>query len=84
MIVSSGKARMMEDVCMLDAVGMAELVHRGDVTPLELVTGAVARIERINPVLNAVIRPLFDEARRAAAAVPRDAPSRVCPSCSRT
>src|SRR5215475_10015368 len=74
MILSSRKPRMMEDVRMLDAVGMAELVHRGDATPLELVTDAVARIERINPILNAVNRPLFDEARRAAALVPRDAP----------
>ena len=75
---------MTEDVRMVDAVGMAQLVRRGDATPLELVTDAIARIERINPILNAVTRPLFDEARRAAAAVPRDAPSRVCPSCSRT
>jgi len=64
----------MEDVRMLDAVGMAELVHHGDATPLELVADAIARIERINPTLNAVTRPLFDEARRAAAQVPRDAP----------
>ncbi|HKA51186.1 MAG TPA: amidase [Candidatus Dormibacteraeota bacterium] len=65
---------MTEDVRMVDAVGMAQLVRRGDATPLELVTDAIARIERINPILNAVTRPLFDEARRAAAAVPRDAP----------
>jgi Asp-tRNA(Asn)/Glu-tRNA(Gln) amidotransferase A subunit family amidase len=42
---------------MIDAVGMAELVHRGDATPPELVTDAIARIERINPLLNAVARP---------------------------
>src|SRR5215470_15771801 len=65
---------MMEDVRMLDAVGMAELVHHGDATPLELVTDAIGRIERINPTLNAVTRPLFDDALRAAAQVPRDAP----------
>ena len=65
---------MTEDVRMLDAIGMAQLVHRGDATALELVTDAIARVERINPILNAVTRPLFDEARRAAAAVPRDAP----------
>ena len=59
---------------MIDAVGMAELVHRGEATPVELVTDAIARIERINPVLNAVVRPQFDEALQAAAAVPRDAP----------
>ncbi len=50
----------------LDAVAQAELVRRGDATPLELVDAAIARVERLNPRLNAVITPLFDRARSAA------------------
>jgi amidase len=46
-----------------DAMALADLVRRGEVTPLELVDAAIARIERVNPQLNAVITPLFDKAR---------------------
>src|SRR5262250_606451 len=50
----------------MDAVAQAELVRRGDLTPLELVDAAIARIERVNPTINAVITPLVEEARKAA------------------
>jgi amidase len=50
----------------LDATAQAELVRRRDVTATELVDAAIAGIERVNPRLNAVITPLFDEARAAA------------------
>jgi len=32
-----------------DATGLAHLVRRGEVTPLELVDACIARIERHNP-----------------------------------
>ena len=51
----------------LDATGLAGLVRDGDVSPLELVEEAIARIEALNPVLNAVITPMYEEARAAAA-----------------
>ena len=41
----------------MDATAQAELVGRGEVTPTELVEAAIARIEALNPVLNAVITP---------------------------
>src|SRR5688572_33291441 len=47
----------------LDATAQAELVRKREATPLELVDAAIARIERVNPKLNAVITPLFDKAR---------------------
>jgi amidase len=56
----------MDELAGLDAVGQAELVREGAVTPLELVDAAIARIERHNGALNAVITPLFDAARDAA------------------
>ena len=58
----------------LDALGLAELVRRGAVTPAELLEEAIARCERLNPRLGAVITPVYDEARRAAAQRPAAAP----------
>src|ERR1051326_1002375 len=54
------------DISSLDATAQAEKVRKGDVTPLELIDAAIARIEKINPKLNAVITPLFDKARSEA------------------
>jgi amidase len=58
----------------LDGLGMAELVRAGQVTPLELVEEAIARVERWNPRVNAVVTRLHDEARRAAAGALPDGP----------
>ncbi len=58
---------MSDQLAELDATAQAELVRRGELTPGELVDAAIARIERLNPQLNAVIHPLFDKARAAAA-----------------
>ncbi len=57
---------MGEELASLDAVAQAQLVRNGELSPLELVDAAIARIERWNPTLNAVVAPLFDEARAAA------------------
>ena len=51
-----------------DGLGLAELVRAGDVSAADLAEEAIARIEARNPRVNAVIRPLFAEARAAAAA----------------
>jgi amidase len=61
---------MATDPAVLDATAQAELVRRGDATPRELVDAAIARIERVNPTLNAVITTRFDQARLEAAAAP--------------
>ena len=50
----------------LDATAQAELVRTGQATPLELVDEAIARVEKLNGELNAVIHPLFDKARAQA------------------
>jgi amidase len=57
----------MDELASLDATAQADLVRRREASPLELVDAAVARIERLNPRLNAVIAPLFERARAAAA-----------------
>jgi amidase len=56
----------MNDIAFLDATAQAELVRSKQVKPIELVDGAIERIERLNPQLNAVITPMYDEARRVA------------------
>ena len=53
-----------EDIAWADATQQATLVRTGKVSPLELVDAAIARIERINPAINAVIHERFDRARR--------------------
>ena len=63
----------------LDAVAMAELVRRREISSLELVDEAIARIERVNPQLNAVVERLFDQARAAADASLPDGPFRGVP-----
>ncbi len=50
----------------LDATGYAELVRAGEVLPRELVDASIARIERYNPELGAVIIPLYEQARASA------------------
>lgn len=50
----------------LDLLAQADLVRRKEVKPGELVEAAIARIERLNPQINAVIRPMYDLARAAA------------------
>lgn len=51
-----------------DALGLAELVRRRQVTPIDLIESAIARIESLNPRLNAVVHEVYDRARRQAAA----------------
>jgi amidase len=57
----------------------AEAVRRGDVKPVELVEAAIARIERLNPELNAVIHEHFDRAREEACGELPDGPFRGVP-----
>ena len=64
----------LDDVAFLDATAQAELVRRKEVKAIELVEAAIERIERVNPALNAVITPMYDEARTAATADLPDGP----------
>src|SRR4029453_18497874 len=53
---------MTDDCAWMDATAQAEAVRAGDATPIELVEGAIARIEKLNPQLNAVIHRLDEKA----------------------
>ncbi|MES9509824.1 amidase [Streptomyces sp. NPDC000609] len=49
-----------------DAVGLAESVARGEVSPDELLDVAIARAEAVDGQLNAIVRPMHDLARERA------------------
>ncbi len=63
-----------EELAEFDGLGQAELVRKGDVKPRELVAAAIARIERLDPALNAVVTPAFERALADAEHVPPEAP----------
>lgn len=46
-----------------DALGLAELVRKRKVKTSELIEEAISRIEKLNPLLNAVICKMYDTAR---------------------
>jgi amidase len=68
-----------DDLARLDGTAQAELVRSGEVTPVELVDAAIERVEALNGELNAVIHPLYEEARAAAAGELPDGPFRGVP-----
>src|SRR5579872_1192657 len=62
----------------LDAVGQAELVRTRQASPLELLDACVARLERVNPQINAVVSEFLDRARKTAkGSLPKSPRSRV-------
>lgn len=69
----------MEDIpglrtATFDALAQADLVHRRILRPVDLVRDAIARIEALNPTLNAVIHTDFDRAIETAGRVDPDRP----------
>jgi amidase len=69
----------MDEATWLDATAQADLVRRGEVSPRELTEAAIARIEAVNPKLDAVIRTRFDAARKEATGDLPDGPFRGVP-----
>src|SRR5579871_6545444 len=51
------------DLAALDATAQADLVRRRECSAAELLEATIAAIERCNPQLNAVVIPLYDQAR---------------------
>ncbi len=50
-----------------DAVGLAAAIRRGEIGRREVLEAAIARVQRVNPILNAVRADCFDRARQAPA-----------------
>ena len=57
-----------DDYSAYDGLGLADLVRTGQVRPEEILDAVIARIESLNPRLNAVVHTMYDEARRTIAA----------------
>jgi len=57
-----------------DGLGLAKLVREKEISPVELCDEAIGRIEKLNPVLNAVVIPMFDIGRAAAKNHPSEGP----------
>ncbi|MBI1262510.1 MAG: amidase [Rhizobiales bacterium] len=51
-----------------DGLGLAELVAKGEVSATELAEAAIARIEKHNPALNAVVLKMYEQGRASAKA----------------
>jgi len=57
-----------------DALGLAEFVRKGEVTPTELCKETIKRIERVNPKINAVVTTMYDQGRKTASELLADKP----------
>jgi amidase len=55
------------DISTIDGVRLAQLISEGDLTSAEAVEAAISRAERVEPQINAIATPMFDEARKMAA-----------------
>ena len=62
-----------------DALGLAGLVKAGEVSPTELLEEAIARAERVNPRINAIVIRMYEEARERASRTLPDGPFRGVP-----
>src|SRR5439155_20957760 len=56
----------MSEIWQLPATELAQRIARRQLSSVEVVDAHLARIEAVNPALNAVVRVLADEARAAA------------------
>ncbi len=56
----------MQELWKLSAVEAVGLLRRRELSPLELIDVAVARIEATNPKINAIVTPCYDRAREHA------------------
>ena len=69
----------LDDFAFLDATAQAELMRSKQVKAIELVDAAIERIERLNPILNAVVTPMYEQARTAATGKLPEGPFRGVP-----
>ena len=55
---------MFKEYVRYDAMGMAELIRKKEITAGEVLEAAIDRIEKVNPSINAVILKMYDEGKR--------------------
>jgi len=57
---------MSDDICFTPAVELASLIRQRKLSPREVVEAVIARSEKVNPKINALITKTYDLARHAA------------------
>ncbi len=75
--VSNRSAAANPDLSSLDGLAQVQLVKDGEISVVELVKAAIERIDRLNPVLNAVISANYELAMERAKALDADRQRRV-------
>ena len=63
----------MTDLCDLDATELRDLIGTKQASPVEVLDSCIARIEAVNPVLNAIVEMRLEEARDEAKAIENNA-----------
>ncbi|MCA9774569.1 MAG: amidase, partial [Myxococcales bacterium] len=56
----------MSDLLQQSALELARRIRAREVSPVEVVEAHLARVEDVNPHLNAIVQPLYAQARRQA------------------
>ncbi len=62
-----------------DGLGLAALIAKKQISPLEVLDASIERIERHNPALNAVVHKAYDEARATATGTLPEGPFKGVP-----
>ena len=62
-----------------DATALGRLIAKGEVSAEEVLETAIARAEKVNPAINAIVHKQYDQARRAVAAGPANGPLKGVP-----
>jgi amidase len=53
---------MFDELIGYDAIALGELIRKGEISPVELLEITIQRIEKVNPMVNAVIHKIYDQA----------------------
>jgi Asp-tRNA(Asn)/Glu-tRNA(Gln) amidotransferase A subunit family amidase len=78
--MGAGGGLSYSDYAKLDAVGLAELIARKEISPADALEAAIARAEQVNPKLNAIVLPYYDLGRETArGSLPADGKLRGVP-----
>ena len=50
-----------------DAISLAGLIAKGEISAKEVLETAIARAEKVNPAINAIVHKQYEKARKAVA-----------------
>ncbi len=64
----NGVASAMGELCDLSAIELRHLIGQKAISPVDLLESCIARIEAVDPAVNALVTPAFDAARAEAKA----------------